>query len=814
MKQKLRNFYVMLLALIASFTALQASATAQVEATLKEATTNTITITFTPNNEVKEYYVCMFDHDGLEATFEEFKVMFGLQSIPDMIKQWGKQTTSVATNLWKSLAPDTEYDFCVASYDANGMVAPVQTFTFKTLVKGGEGASVINIEIKEFTQEQGVYKQRIVCKSNDQTSRFYSQPFPEVWTDDEGVEHHYSADDAKAYLMGLYEDPVARDTYALYDVDDWQWELDYAAKYHATAMGLNAKGEWGEMTDLVFTTPGYVDPSATSLWWGYGDGETLGTSYGASSEAARTAAIRIPESVLSAYDGASLTDLRFAVAGNGSCSDVSYFIVKGKSDNDDANFDLLKTYADHAVAVGTLKSGWHEFHLDTPITINKGDIVYVGYTATGLRPISISKDKGVAGSCLMMSGKKFYDYGTMEGYEYALNCQIKLEASNLKASVELDEIGDLIVETGQSYEIKGSISTLTPVPVTSYIAQLKVDGVTAKQSSFKCDLQKTGATADFTLKSTKGLSAGEHNYTVSIISLNGEVLENAISVGGVITAKDIYLSHRVVLEDLTGTWCGYCPRAALGVEKMKEAHPDNVIAIAVHKDDAFEIGDYESLKASGYPCVYLNRGPKCGGGEYASIEPYYQEAMKEEPKGDVNFVVAQYTDASRSKVALIVRNRFAKDYDAHTFSLAFVVTEDDVYANQSTYLEYGGGWIPLQDVARSYKSYAGLAGSVPTELKAGEKYYYRYDLTFPNNVNNRGKSHIIALLQQNGGRTIINADVISEIAEPGTYDLTGFDTVIAPTTAPSDVFDLSGRRTIAPQRGQMTIQNGRKMIQK
>lgn len=823
MKKKLHKFCCSLLAFVAAFTALQASATPQVEAEVKEVTTNTITLTFTPNSEVKEYYVVEFDKGTMEESYAQWQpasgVMFGFQwnSPADMIKTWGKASTGKSTSTWKDLAPGEEYDFCIASYDAAGKAAPLQTYTFKTLTKGGSGASVISIDIKEFTQEQGVYKQRIVCTANDQTSRFYSQPFPDVWTDEEGVVHRYSAENAKAYLMDLYEDRNTRDMYALYDVDDWKWELDYAAKYHATAMGLNANGEWGEMTDLVFTTPGYVDPQAASFWWGYGDGKTQGTSYGASGNATRTAAIKIPAHVLAAYDGATISDIRFAVAGEGSCTDVSYFVIQGKSDNGDANFDLLKTYADHSVAVGTLKTGWHQFKLDTPITINSGDVIYIGYTATGARPICIAPDMGMEGSCIMNSGKKFYDYGTMDGYEYTLACQVMINATNIKAAVALDDLPALDVETGKPYEISGKVTSLTPVAITSYLAQLKVDGVAVKQTTVKCDMPEKDTTSSFTFKVNNGLTEGEHTYSVSILALNGDVLDEAVVKESTITAHDLFLTRRHVFEDFTGTWCQYCPRAAAGLESMKKAHPNEVIVIGVHRQDDFAIADYDDISVSGYPTVFLNREDKCGGGSFAENESYFQKHKDLAVKGESKILVAQYTDNTRSKVALIIDSRFAKDYDEHNFRLGFVVTEDDLPAYQSSAPDLGpSGYVQLQDVARSYKSYAGIVGSIPEQIKAGEHYYYRYDLAFPSNVRNRNKAHIIVLLQNKQsnreGTLIANADIIDTIAEPGTYDLTGIDTVLAPGAAPSNIFDLSGRRISVPQRGQISVQNGRKQI--
>lgn len=814
MLRKLLSFVVLTLtALFAG--APTARATAEVSAELLEATTSSVSIRFTPNSEVGEFYLCQFDHGSLESTFEQFKGMFGLQSIPDMIKQWGRDPqTATCSKVWSGLMPNTPYDFCVAVYDKSGRVAPVQTFTFSTARKGGDGASVIKIDIKEAADENIVdagtgqvvgtrFVQRIVCTANDQTSRFYSQPWPDKWFDEDGVLHHYSAADAKAYLLDLYNEPLTRDQYAQIDVDDWKWEVDKAAKYHATAMGMNANGEWGEMTDVVFTTPGYVDVGAASLWWGYGDGQSIVATNGPSKEATRGGALLIADEVLAAYDGAKITDIKFAVGGNGQCTDVSYFIVKGD----------LKDAAAHFIPVGTLSTGWHEFHLDQPVTIGVGEKVYVGYQATGIRPIAIGEEKGYTGTCYIGNGSSWADYGDASGFKLA--CQVKLESENIAASVTIPIIGPLTAETDKPIVVKGKIQTLTPVPVTSYTVSFSVDGVKMGEASGTCNLDMAGATDNFVITTASGVAAGQHTYTIALERLNGAAPKNAAEREGELTVKDVYLTRRHVLEDCTGTWCGYCPRAAAGLEWMKKNHPDEVIAIAVHQNDPYEIGGYSKLldKVTGYPTVFINRGDKCGGGAAGDQEAYFNKERTKDIEGESRIVAAEWADNTHRTVSLIVRCRFAKDYPDHSFGLGFVVTEDDLYANQASYIpEIPSGMTYLQDVARYYDNYSGINGSIPSQLTMGERYYYRYDLAFPTKAD-PSKSHIIVLLTKNNGSSIVNGDIISTIDAPGTNNLVGVGSVLRTDVSPvAEPFDLQGRRITAPQRGQISIQNGRKVV--
>ena len=818
----MRNFFkklsagFMLLALAVLALPQRVMATPQVEAQLISADARTLNVRFTPNSEVKSYWAVLFEKGEFEATYEMYKPMFGFNSYAEMLMTWGSEKSTAATISWKSQMPNTVYEIYVQCEGKDGSYPDPQVFEYSTAKKGGDGASVLTLEVKEFFQENGEYKQRLVWTANDQTSFFYSQPWPEEWDDEDGKHHKYDPAEAKQYLLDI-DASESRDTYACFDTDDWNWFVDRAQKYHATAIGKNANGEWGEMADVVFTTPGYVDPNAQSIWWGYGDGKSFVETVGRNGK--NVAAVKLSDEVLNAYNGATMTDIRFAV--NGACTDVSYFVLVGEEGDADAKYTLLKTCESNAVAVGNLSNGWHEFHLANPVTISANTPIYVGYIATGNQPIALAGtaeegELGGPGSCIFGSStKNLEDYGTLEGMNYSLALQVKLESNNFTASATLSDFGTILGEIGKTVEVKGTIRSLSPVPITSYKLKLTVDGEGKSQKTFNCDIQEKDGTSDFAL-SVNGLDLGDHAYKLSLLALNGENLEKPIVREGTITIKEIYLTRRNVFEDMTGTWCGYCPRAAEGLEQMKKAYPNDVIVIAVHKQDKHETSDYANLTTSGYPTVYINRGDKCGGGDYASLYDYFNRENAKEIKGESRIVAAEYADASQNKVKILVRSRFAKDESAHTYRLGFVMTEDDIYDYQQTNLGYGGGYIYLQDVARMYDKYAGIEGSIPTEVVAGESYFYTYTLTYPTKVNNRSKAHLIVLLQQGGGKTIVNGDQVDEIAPAGTYNFdelaTGIDTVLRPGQAIDKVYDLSGRRVIAPQPGRMTIQNGRKMI--
>jgi hypothetical protein len=68
---------------------------------------------------------------------------------------------------------------------------------------------------------------------------------------------------------------------------------------------------------------------------------------------------------------------------------------------------------------------------------------------------------------------------------------------------------------------------------------------------------------------------------------------------------------KVILEDFTGTWCGWCPEGTVRLEQLLAAHPTNFIPIASHSGDALEITDANevptALGVTGFPMGAVDR---------------------------------------------------------------------------------------------------------------------------------------------------------------------------------------------------------------
>lgn len=90
-----------------------------------------------------------------------------------------------------------------------------------------------------------------------------------------------------------------------------------------------------------------------------------------------------------------------------------------------------------------------------------------------------------------------------------------------------------------------------------------------------------------------------------------EDLESDPITVNVVDIASTYFKHKVLIEDFTGTWCGWCTRIMYAIE-LVEAQTHNAIPVAIHNNDEFEftgrvpLEDFLQIEGA-YPFASLNR---------------------------------------------------------------------------------------------------------------------------------------------------------------------------------------------------------------
>jgi hypothetical protein len=278
----------------------------------------------------------------------------------------------------------------------------------------------------------------------------------------------------------------------------------------------------------------------------------------------------------------------------------------------------------------------------------------------------------------------------------------------------------------------------------------------------------------------------EKNITVSIDQVNTTTDPNSANNNG--SAKFNTLSalpsKRVVFEEGTGTWCGFCVRGAVAMEYMQLNHPD-FIGIAVHNGDPMVVTAYDngtSASLSGYPGANIDRSILGSDVSNTAFANAYN-ARKNLP---VPAAMSALVSGTGSSVVINATATFKTVFAASNYRLAVAIIEDSVIGttsgyNQSNYYS-GGGYGPLTDVngldytalpstipyanyaynhvARAIiGGYAGLAGSVPASITDGLAVTSTFNYTVPATSNRSYMHAVILLIDQDNGE-IVNAEQV------------------------------------------------------
>ncbi len=297
--------------------------------------------------------------------------------------------------------------------------------------------------------------------------------------------------------------------------------------------------------------------------------------------------------------------------------------------------------------------------------------------------------------------------------------------------------------------------------------------------------------------------------------------------------KDYVLYPRVqVIEEGTGTWCGFCPRGIVTIERLrKELKNVPFVVIAVHRSQGYTIepmavDDYSFLGFGGFPAGWVNRKKRVNMMFYNTLY-----TLQQLPKKTPFKVETKVTKTGTFDYDITLTTTLG--FDSHNTSLRiqYVLVEDQVGPyNQTNYFsnrpELEGAdhpWVkkPYQvstlhdDVARwiyPVGERAQREGILPTTMRRGVPVSQTFHLFLPGRVMKAENLRVVGLLIDTQTNEILNADMQKLPTVVGTATAI---TPLAPST-PSDSdaphYDLSGRRILPSQPG-LHIVNGKKTLE-
>jgi len=206
-------------------------------------------------------------------------------------------------------------------------------------------------------------------------------------------------------------------------------------------------------------------------------------------------------------------------------------------------------------------------------------------------------------------------------------------------------------------------------------------------------------------------------------------------------------TKNVLIEDFTGTWCGYCPRVAYGIEKVLEQNI-TAVPVAIHRgNDPYNFAEGSILESqinlTGYPTAMINRTL-----EWAYPEPNNTIQVKNQTGPNADLGIAMNSTVANGTINLDVKVKF----DANMTGLKLVVyaLENNLIFNQTNYTSYYGGVSSIQNFEHDNVLRASLTNilgdAITSNTNDGDIYTRNFTINVPSNVANASNLSFVAFV--------------------------------------------------------------------
>lgn len=293
---------------------------------------------------------------------------------------------------------------------------------------------------------------------------------------------------------------------------------------------------------------------------------------------------------------------------------------------------------------------------------------------------------------------------------------------------------------------------------------------------------------DFIHSSTLTVADGTSDLSVWVSNPNADVDGNpendtlVATVTGYTPAPD----KMVVVEEGTGTWCGWCPRGAVFMDLMYATYPDLFIPIAVHNGDPMTVEEYDdNLGISAFPNMVIMRDETFGFGVVEHIESRFFERIIQSPPATL--LSGGVYDEETGDLTITAKAEFLSNLSGD-HRLAVILVEDGVTGTTTSYAQanyYAGGAqgpmggyeslpnpVPAAQMVYDHVGrilvggFFGADGSVPSSVTAGEEAVYTFEpVNIPSNFNTENMHAVTVLLGPDDSMLNANTQTFQELLE-------------------------------------------------
>lgn len=253
--------------------------------------------------------------------------------------------------------------------------------------------------------------------------------------------------------------------------------------------------------------------------------------------------------------------------------------------------------------------------------------------------------------------------------------------------------------------------------------------------------------------------AGDFPFSLTVEKVNAEANAAALPTAETtLHGLSFVPQKRALLEEYTGTWCGWCPKGFVGLENMDALLGDDFVGVSYHNRDPMEFAGTDAGPAfpngtASFPSAFIDR--------YHPTDPYsgdeptthflldktYAAACQEMAPADIS-LTAKRSESQPNEVTCQATVRFPLPLADNAYQLGFILTADGLhgetddwtqknyYPNNTEYSDadmelftQNSGYVydlVYNFVAIGFSSPSYIAESLPAQIEADKDYQYTF----------------------------------------------------------------------------------------
>ena len=588
-----------------------------------------------------------------------------------------------------------------------------------------------------------------------------------------------------------------------------------------------------------------INPSENQKWWGYYMDDGMRTALGIRKAETYDQAMLLDCNTYGMLRYKTIKAVRIYLRGTTGIKDIKLWISKElPEDINEADYIQSIVLTDlQGGDSGDYYNGLpNDITLTTPYNINEERfIIGLTYTITSTSssacqyPVVTGYTESIPYSLLLRTSKTVPEWEVLGDSYGPLAMQLLLEGEFAQNAASIKDFGTSYALIGKSTNVPVSITNEGATPIKSISYTIATNGTSGEEKTIAQDIAGFMESKEINIQFQADPTAEAYEKTLVITKVNG--VENESSSNSA-TGKLITILKSTtavpVIEEYTGTWCGYCPAGIVGMEKAENTFGDKAVLMAVHKGDVMEIDDYDDVDTptGGYPGAALNRETSFYPNS-SQITSCIQQGLKRVVAGSVE-TKAAWADDSKTAIQFDTKTTFQYSENNGQYGIAYVVVADGLKGetsswNQSNYYSGQSGSSDMQFWYNAGSSVSnmeynhvpvaawnilyGAKNSVNSNIVAGETQEYRFkaDISGKSLIQDKTKLKVVTLLVSSTTGLIINAaqTTIDEFDTNG-IKVSGEDT----SSREVQRYNAAGQVISTPQRGLNIIRMSNGTVRK